>query len=133
MTQTNAPKSAGEMLSDVLGNVGNLVRNEIDLARTELAAGVKSAAMAVAAILIAALLALTGLNVLTVSLIALLVRLGVPPHWATFGVGVALVLIAALIVNSAVKSLKQVGFVPTRTARNLKRDAAAVKDAYNDK
>lgn len=133
MTQTNAPKSAGEMLADVLGNVGNLVRNEIDLARTELAGDFRSAGMAVGAILIAALLGLTGLNVLTASLIAVLVSFDIPPHWATLIVGVAFILAAVIIAATALKSLKLIGFVPTRAARNLKRDAAAIKDAYNDK
>lgn len=133
MTPNDAPKSAGEMMADVFGNITNLVRNEMDLARTELASSLKSVGAAIGAIVVAAILALTGLNVLAGSLIGLLVRLGMVPHWAALTVGAALLLIAVIIASTALSSLKQIGFVPTRTARNVKRDAAAVKDAYNDK
>ena len=126
----DSPKSAGEMLADVVGNVGNLVRNEMDLARTEIVGSLKSAGAAIGVIVIATILGVTGLNVLTASLIAALVWLGVPPTWATLSVGLALVVIALLMTLSAISTLKQIGFVPKRTARNVKRDAAAVKDAY---
>ena len=130
MTPNDTPKSAGEMMADVVSNLGNLVRNELDLARTELMGSVKSAGAAIAAILVAAILALTGLNVLTAWVISALIWAGLAPPWATLLVGIVLVVIAALIASSALTTLKNIGFVPKRTARNVQRDAAAVKDAY---
>ena len=129
MNTNDPPKTAGEMLADVMGNVGNLVRNELDLARTEFAASLKSAGTAIAAILVAAILALIGLNVLAAALIGTLVWAGMAPQWASLLVGGGLLVIALLIGSSALSSLQQIGFVPKRTARNVKRDAEAVKDA----
>ena len=73
---------------------------------------------------------LTGLNVLTAALISALVWAGMQPPLATLLVGGGLVVIGLVMGPSAIKTLKQIVFVPTRTARNVQRDAAAVKDAY---
>ena len=47
-------------------------------------------------------------------------------------VGAGLLLVAVIIFASAKSALSQIGFVPTRAARNVQRDAAAIKEAYND-
>jgi hypothetical protein len=43
MTATDSPRSTGEMMTDILGNVGNLVRNEVNLARAEIAGSISKA------------------------------------------------------------------------------------------
>lgn len=126
-------KSTGEIMSDILGNVSNLVRNEADLARAEIAESMRKAGASMAAMAFALVLAIVGLNVLAASLVALVVWLGLPPEWATFGVGTGLLLIALIIFAYAKSTLQQIGFVPTRAARNLSRDAAVIKDSFNDK
>lgn len=133
MTPSDTPKSAGEMMSDIMGNVGSLVRNEVDLARTEITGSLSKAAGALGSMALALLLAITGLNVLAAAAVALVVWAGVPPHWATVIVGVALLLIAAIIFASAKSALNQIGFMPTRAARSVQREATALKEAYNDK
>ena len=133
MKAADSPKSAGEMMSDILGNVGNLVRNEVDLARTEITNSANKAVGALGLMAFAFLLAIAGLNVLAASLVALVIWMGVPPAWATVIVGVVLMVCAYVIFLSAKSALKHVGFMPTRTARNIQHDAAAIKEAYNDK
>ena len=133
MTDTAPPKSAGEMMTDILGNVSNLVRNEADLARAEIAESMKKAGASLGAMVVALVLAITGLNVVATSLVALAVWAGLPPHWATLLVGAVLLLIALAIFSSARSALNQIGFLPTRAARNVQRDAAAIKDSFNDK
>lgn len=133
MTQGDSPKSAGEMMSDIMGNVGNLVRSEVDLARAEIAASAAKAGAALGSMVLAVVLAIAGLNVLAASLVALAIWAGLTPTWATLAVGVGLILIATLIFLSAKSALNQIGFVPTRAARSVQRDAMAIKEAYNDK
>jgi len=133
MTPREGPKSAGEMMSDIMGNVGNLVRNEVDLARAEIAGSMTRAGAALGSMALALLLAITALNVLSVSLVALAVWAGVPPPWAHVVVGAGLLVIAWLIFLSAKSALIQIGFMPTRAAQNIQRDATAIKEAYNDK
>lgn len=129
----DSPKSTGEMMSDILGNVANLVRNEADLARTEIAKSMNKAGASFVAMAVALMLAITGLNVLAASLVTFVVWAGLSPQWATLVVGAGFLLIALLIFNSAKSTLHQIGFVPTRAARNVSRDAAAIKDTFNDK
>lgn len=133
MTRADTPKSTGEMMSDIFGNVGNLVRNEVDLARTEIAESLKNATAALSMIAVALVVAIAGINLLAISLVALVIWAGVPSAWATAVVGAGLVLVAVVVFMSAKSTLNNIGFLPARAARSVRRDATAVKDAYNDK
>jgi hypothetical protein len=133
MTGTEAPRSTGEMMSDILGNVGNLVRNEADLARAEFAEDVRKALRSLGAMGVGLALAVAGLNVLAAPLVMFLVEAGLQPIWARTAVGLGLLLIAVVVFSSARSTLQQIGFVPSRAARNIQRDAAVIKDSFNDK
>ena len=132
MTPPDTPKSTVEMMADIMGSVGNLVRGEVDLARAEMATSLSKAAAAIGGMVVAVVLAITGLNVLAAALVAFAIYMGMPPTWATVAVGVGLILIAGIIFLSAKSTLSNIGFVPSRAARNVQRDAAAIKEAYND-
>lgn len=132
MTPQDAPKSVAEMMADIMGNVGNLVRNEVALARAEVAQSLGKAGGALGIMAIAFLLAMTGLNVLAVALVTVAIRFGLPLHWAPVAVGGGLLILAVLLFLIAKSTFTQIGFVPTRAARNFQRDTAAIKDAYND-
>lgn len=133
MTPGDTPKSAGEMMADIMGHVGSLVRNEVDLARTEITTSLGKAAGALGLMALALVLAITGLNVLAAWVVALVIWAGVPAPWAAALVGAGLLLIAYVTLLSAKSALNQIGFMPTRTARSVQREATAIKDAYNDK
>jgi len=133
MTPDAAPKSVGEMMTDILGNVSNLVRNEVDLARAEVGASLQSVTGAIVQIAVATVLAITALNLLAAALVGFVVWVGVPPPWATVFVGAVLLILALITVQSARSTLKNIDFIPNRAARNVRKDVAAVKDAYNDK
>ena len=53
--------------------------------------------------------------------------------WSALIVGVAFALIAYVMVNKGTNSLKLSSLAPTRTTKNVKRDAQAVKEVYDDK
>lgn len=120
-------------MSDIMGNVGSLVRNEVDLARIEITTSLAKAAGAIGAMVLAVILAIAGLNVLAAWLVTVAIAVGVPAPWAAAAVGAGLLFIALVIFLSAKSALNQIGFMPTRTARNVQRDATAIKEAYNDK
>lgn len=133
MSARESPKSTGEMMTDIMGNVGNLVRNEADLARAEISESLGKAGASLGAMALAVAVGIAGLNLVATSLVALAVRMGLPPLWATLIVGAGLLVIALIIFTSAKSALHQIGFAPTRAARNVQRDAAAIKDSFNDK
>ncbi len=133
MTPEASPKSVGEMMADILGNVSNLVRNEVDLARAEVGESFGKVTGAIVQIAVAVVLAITALNLLAAALVGFVVWAGVPAPWAPVIVGAVLLIVALIMVQSARSTLKNTDFIPNRAARNVRKDAAAVKDAYNDK
>ena len=129
MTETpNRQRSTGSLLSDAMNHLGNLVRDEIDLARTEMSDNVTRAAVAVGLLVGAVVVALVALIVLSFALVDAIVALGLDPGWAALIVGVAYAVIAFAMVSKGVNDLKASSLAPTRTVRNVRRDARAVKE-----
>jgi hypothetical protein len=126
-TQFSA-KGASNLVSDVLGHVSNLVRKEVDLARTEINQNVSKAGMAVGLLVGAMVIALVALNVLAAALVAAIAELGLESGWAALIVGGGLALIAFGMVSKGVKDLKLSSLAPSRTAKNVQRDAETVKE-----
>ena|SRR5690554_4614448 len=126
-------KSTTDMLGDALNHVSALVRKEVDLARAEISENLNKAAVAVGLIVGAVIIALTALNVLSAALVAALTDAGLDAGWSALIVGAVLAIIAFVLVGKGVNDLKASSLAPTRTAKNVKRDAYAVKDAYDDK
>lgn len=130
---TEQTKSAGGLLGDALTHVSALVRNEVDLARAEINENLKKAGVAIGMIVAALVVALTALNVLAAALVAALTEAGIPAGWSALLVGVVLAIIAYVMVKKGTDDLELSSLAPTRTARNVKRDAQAVKEALDDK
>ena len=130
MSETS--KTASGLVGDALGHVSALVRNEVDLARAEVNENLKSAGVAIGLIVGAVVVALVALNVLVAAVVAGLTEAGLHGGWAALIVGVVLAGIAYAMAHKGTSDLKLSSLAPTRTAENLKRDAEAVKEAYND-
>ena len=133
MSDDNTKKSAGNLLTDAMANVSGLVRSEVDLARAEISENVTKAGIAIGLIAGAAIIALVALNVLSAALVAALTETGLDAGWSALIVGAALGIIAFVLINKGVNDLKLSSLAPTRTVKNVQRDAAAVKEAYDDK
>ncbi len=129
---TDPNKSTGGLLSDALTHVSSLVRNEVDLARAEVNENLKSAGVAIGMIAGAIVVALTALNVLSAALVAALTEAGIPAGWSALIVGGVFAIIAYVMLNKGTNDLKLSSLAPTRTAKNVKRDAQAVKEVYDD-
>ena len=121
-------KGAGSIISDVLSHVSNLVRKEVDLARAEISENLTKAGIAIGLIAGALIVALVALIVLATALVAALSEI-MEPGWAALLVGVAFAVIAFAMVMKGVNDLKGSSLAPTRTAKNVRRDAEVVKEA----
>ncbi|WP_298447479.1 phage holin family protein [uncultured Marinobacter sp.] len=130
---TDPNRSTGGLLTDALTHVSSLVRSEVDLARAEVDENLKSAGVAIGVIIAAIIIGLTALNVLSAALVAALTEAGVPAGWSALIVGVVFAVIAYVMMNKGMNDLKLSRLAPTRTATNVKRDAKAVKEVYDDK
>lgn len=133
MREEYSNKSAGGLVQDAMGNVSALVRNEVDLARAEINENLSKAGVAIGMIAGGAIVVLVALNVLAAALVAALTEAGLDAGWSALIVGVFLGGTAYLLIQKGLGDLKLSSLAPTRTTRNVRRDAEAVKEAYDDK
>lgn len=125
--------TTGGLLSDALAHVSALVRSEFDLARAEVNENLKHAGVAIGMIIGAVVVALTALNVLSAALVAALTEAGLAAGWSALIVGLVFAIVAYALFKKGVGDLSLSSLAPTRTTKNVKRDAQAVKEAYDDK
>jgi hypothetical protein len=123
-----ANKSAAGLLTDAIAHMSGLVRKEVDLARAEVSENVTRAGVAVGLLAAALVIALTALNVLAAALVAGLAEWGLGAGWAALLVGVVLGVIAFALAMKAKNDLKLTNIAPSRTAKNVQRDAQAIKE-----
>jgi hypothetical protein len=123
-----ANKSAAGLLTDAIAHMSALVRKEVDLARAEVSENVTRAGVAVGLLAAALVIALTALNVLAAALVAGLAEWGLGAGWAALLVGVVLGVIAFALAMKAKNDLKLTNIAPSRTAKNVQRDAQAIKE-----
>ncbi len=121
-------KGPGSIISDVLTHVSSLIRKEVDLARAEMSENATKAGVAVGLLAGALIVALVALNVLAAALVAALSEV-MDAGWAALIVGVVFAVIAAIMVSKGINDLKASSLAPTRTVKNVRRDAEAVKEA----
>ena len=121
-------KSAASLLSDAIAHMSSLVRKEVDLARAEVSENVNRAGVAVGLLAGALVIALVALNVLAAALVAGLTEWGLEAGWASLIVGLVLAAIALAMAVKAKNDLKLSNIAPSRTAKNVQRDAQALKE-----
>jgi TRAP-type C4-dicarboxylate transport system permease small subunit len=79
-------------------------------------------------IIAALVFALTALNVLSAALVAAIAEMGVAPGWAALATGVGFGLIALILALKGAHALKPSSLAPSRTAKNMRRDAETLKE-----
>lgn len=119
-------RSLGGVISELKDEAKEFVQTRIDMLRSEMKDKISSFKVAAVLIAGALFLGLTAWFVLTAALISIIAIAFQPNSFAYFFafviVGVAYLLIAAVIGSFAVRELKQRGIMPERTIRVLKQD-----------
>jgi hypothetical protein len=128
VTQQRDQRSLGELFGDLSRQMSALVRQEIELARTEVTGKATAAARDVAimgsgiGLLYAALLVLLGAAVL------FLADQGVSPWLAALVVAIVVAAIGGLLVMSSRQALASRDMAPKRTVETLRDDAEWAKE-----
>ena len=127
MTTGQAEPSLGQLLNELTGDMSTLVRQELEIAKTETMQKVSGATRSVIMMVAGGLLAYAGLIALV---IAAAIALGsLMPYWlSSLIVGLVVVAIGAVLIISGRSRLTNISLVPQNTVETLKQDARWAKE-----
>jgi uncharacterized membrane protein YqjE len=125
-TPRQADKSLGELFSELTGDLGRLMRQEVALARTEVKEEVGRAGKAGAMLAVGGLIAYLALMFLSFALAWLLDDV-MPRSLSFLIVAVVHLIVAGVLVMQGRKRMSQVSPVPQQTVETLKEDVEWAK------
>jgi hypothetical protein len=119
-------KPLGDLFSDLASDMSNLVRQEVALARVEMAQKAKRVGKNVGYLVVGGAVGYAALLAVLAAVIMLLDR--VMPAWgAALLVGVLVAGISWLLIGKAMTALQDTELTPRETVETLKEDAAWMK------
>lgn len=118
-------ESAASLLSRLLSDFTALLRNEIALAKAELAEAATSAKLGLVGLAVAAALLLAGFLTLLAAIVLGLAEV-MEPWLAALIVGVALTLVGVLLLQSAKKKFQPSNLDMSRTRTAVRSDAEVI-------
>jgi hypothetical protein len=128
MQDTRTDRSVGELFSDLTRDMGTLVRQEVQLAKTEMTQKASQVAKDVASMALGGALLYAGFLLLLADLVIILGTIGVPWWFAALLVGLVAVGVGAFFVVRGRDALKRADLAPRRTINSIKEDAEWVKE-----
>jgi len=127
MTQQSQERSLGELFADLARETGELVRHELDLAKTELSQQASQASKDAGLIGAGGAVAYAGLLAIIAGVILALGML--MPLWiAAVIVGVVVALIGYFMLQRGREGLRHLDITPRQTIETLKEDAEWAKN-----
>ncbi len=119
-------KPLGDLFGDLAGDLSNLVRQEISLAKVEMSQKVKYVGRNVGYLVVGGAVAYAALLAVIAAVVMLLAK--VMPWWgATLLVAALVAGISWLLIGKALNALQQTDITPRETVETLKEDAAWMK------
>jgi Putative Actinobacterial Holin-X, holin superfamily III len=120
-------ESTTGLLGDVVFGITQLVKGEIALVRAEVQHNMRDAARAIVKLTVAGIVGIVALNLLAAAAVGALVAAGLSPMWASFAVGIVLMLAAFVTVKLALPLLASSNLAPKRSFANMRKDADILK------
>lgn len=116
----------GDLFGDLATDMGNLVRQEVALAKVEISQKAKYVGRNVGYLVIGGAVAYAALLAIIAAIIMLLAK--VVPHWGSaLIVGAVVGGIGWLLIGKAMMALQQTDLTPRETVETLKEDATWMK------
>jgi len=117
----------GDLFGDLATEMSNLVRQEVALAKVEVAQKAKYVGRNVGYLVVGGAVAYAALLAIVAAIIMLLAR--VLPNWgATLLVGVVVGVVGWLLMGKALMALQKAELTPRETVETLKEDATWMKE-----
>ena len=121
-------RSLGELFADLARELGDLLREEVALAKTEMTQKATRIGRNVGMLAAGGLIAYAGFLALVATAILVLGALGVPWWLAALIVGVVVAAIGGLLIQRGLAALRQTDLAPRRTMETLRDDTRLVKE-----
>jgi hypothetical protein len=119
-------KPLGDLFSDLATEMSNLVRQEVALAKVEIAQKAKYVGRNIGYLVVGGAVAYAAMLAIIAAIIMLLAK--VLPNWgATLLVGVVVGIVGWLLIGKALSALQQADMTPRQTVETLKEDATWMK------
>ena len=128
MTQARDDRSLGDLFGDLSRQLTTLIRQEIELARTEMTAKATSAGRHAALIGAGGALAYGGALVLLGALVLILIQLGLDAWLSALIVGIVAVALGYVLIDRGRSKLSQVDIAPERAIETAKDEAEWAKE-----
>jgi hypothetical protein len=129
MTALRQERSIGELFGQLTQDLSLLVRQETQLAKTEVQEKISRASRDLVALAAGGIVALIGGFAITTAIILLLVDpVGLEPWLAALLVGAVLAGGGYLMLQKGLRDLKTVDPAPRRTVESVKEDIQAIKE-----
>jgi hypothetical protein len=129
MPDLRQDRSIGELFGQLTQDLGLLVRQEAQLAKTEVQAKVSRATTDLVSLATGGVVALIGALALTAAVILLLVDpVGLKPWLAALLVGVLMAGIGYVMLKGGLRDLTQIDPAPRRSVESIKEDIQLAKE-----
>jgi hypothetical protein len=121
-------RSLGELFSELSRETSTLVRQEVDLAKTELTHKATEVGKDIGFLAAGALVAYAGFLTLVAMLVIALAQLGATWWLSALIVGVVVLLAGGMLVRTGLAALRSESVVPKQTIETLQEDAQWAKN-----
>jgi hypothetical protein len=125
-------RSVPAILSDLITQLTDLVRNEGRLARVEMSEKADQITSGLTTAIIGAVLLIPALVILLEAAVAAVERGGIQDPWASLIIGGAALLLGFILLMIGMSRLKPEKLMPNRTIRQIQENAAIIKSKASD-
>lgn len=126
-------RSITELIGELSGQLSTLLRQEVQLARAEITAGVRALARDALALAIGAALGLAALLTGVSMLVLVLVAWGMAAWAAAGSIALLLAMTSGLLISSRLHAMRRRHVIPTEAVRTAKETAQWLKAETFDK
>jgi uncharacterized membrane protein YqjE len=128
MQERKDERSLGELFGDLARETSTLVRQEVQLAKTEMTQKATAVGKDIGFLAVGGLVAYAGLLALIATIIIILGTAGLPWWLAALIVTVVVLAIGGILVQRGLSALKQQSMAPEQTLQTLKEDRQWAKE-----
>jgi hypothetical protein len=128
MAQNSPDRSLGDLFSDLSRDITTLVRQEINLARTELGQTASKVGRDIGFLAVGGLVIYAGFLGILAAIVIILGTIGLPWWLSALIVGLIVAGVGYLLVRRGLDALKKENFAPQKTVETLKEDVEWAKE-----